>query len=88
MDDDKKPPAAPGTGKWAKPKAGESEKKKVDGVEMFCCSKCKGGKGFWNKTHVTADHKSEDALKADGGGAAAKVSEVDDDDRLAQWLED
>ena len=88
-DNGEKPsPSAPSAGsEWAKPKPGESEKKTTGGVERFCCSKCNGGKGFWNKTHAAADHKSEDALKAaGGGGAAGKVSEVDDD-LLAAWLE-
>ena len=58
-------PRPPGTGKWAKPKEGEPQEKDFDGVKMFWCAKCRGGRGSWNKTHVTADHKTKDQLRAD-----------------------
>ena len=58
-------------GKWAPPKSGESEKKTIDGKERFWCSKCREGKGMWNLTHVTSNHKTKEQLaaaRAAGGG--------------------
>jgi hypothetical protein len=56
--------------KWDKPKDGEPHEKEIDGVKHFYCSKCKNGKGRWNKTHTTDNHKTPDQLNAASGGTS------------------
>ena len=58
-------PSPGGGGKWQKPKPGEPTEKEIDGVKHFYCTKCRGGKGGWNKTHKTADHKSKAEREAE-----------------------
>ncbi len=65
-----------GPGKWNPPKEGEPKEKMIDGVKMYYCKTCNKGKGRWNKTHPTSDHKTKeqlDAAKEAGGGHMAAL---------------
>ena len=64
-------------GKWAAPKDGEPTQKTVNGVLFKWCQKCRGGKGHWNKTHSTDEHKEnffKDKKKEDGEPSAKLAS--------------
>jgi len=56
------------------PKAGESHERTVNGKKKFWCASCRDGKGLWNNTHKTADHKSKEQLKAENPPAARVAS--------------
>ena len=65
--------------KWAAPKDGEPQEKVVDGVKRFYCSKCKKGKGFWNTSHVTAQHRNRPPQTETPPPASGNVGAVDQD---------
>ena len=65
------PPPPQATGKWAAPKPGEPHEKEIDGVKKKWCSKCRKGRGKWNKDHFTKDHKTKEMWDAERAAAAA-----------------
>jgi hypothetical protein len=50
-----------------------TKEKTVDGAKYFWCGKCRKGKGAWNKTHGSAEHKNgfikNKKKEGDSGGA-------------------
>jgi hypothetical protein len=64
----------PAPGKWAAPKKGESEIRVIDGVTRKYCAKCRGGKGFWTKNHVTSEHQDDFKSKTQTEANVAAVS--------------
>lgn len=75
-------------GKWHKPMSGEPAEKEIDDVKHFYCTKCCNGKGAWNKTHETADHKNKaerEAAKA-STPSATLASTAFRQDVHSSWL--